>query len=184
LSYGDGVQIVNALKKLPEQVKNILKQNDKIAAVAKKYAKYEDCLFLGRQLMFPIALEGALKLKEISYIHAEGYPAAEMKHGPIALICEDCPSVFLVTSGETFSKSLANVQEVKARKGEVICIATEDCDIPDGLVDETILIPECHEIVKPILMSIPIQLFSYHVALERGCDVDKPRNLAKSVTVE
>ena len=184
LSYGDGVQIVNALRALPEQVKEILKLNDKIAAVAKKYAKYEDCLFLGRQLMFPIALEGALKLKEISYIHAEGYPAAEMKHGPIALICEDCPSVFLATSGEIFSKSLANVQEVKARKGKVICIASEDCDIPDGLVDDTILVPECHEIVKPILMSIPIQLFSYHVAVERGCDVDKPRNLAKSVTVE
>lgn len=184
LSYGDGVDIVKALKAVPEQVEEILKQNDKIAAIAKKYAKYEDCLFLGRQLMFPIALEGALKLKEISYIHAEGYPAAEMKHGPIALICEECPSVFLATSGEIFHKSLANVQEVKARKGKVICIATAECDIPQGLVDDIVLVPECHEITKPILMSIPIQLFSYHVALERGCDVDKPRNLAKSVTVE
>ena len=184
LAYGDGVEIVKALRTVPEQVKEILKQNDKIASIAKKYAKYEDCLFLGRQLMFPIALEGALKLKEISYIHAEGYPAAEMKHGPIALICEDCPSVFLAASGEIFNKSLANIQEVKARKGKVICIATEGCDIPDGLVDDTILVPECHEIVKPILVSIPIQLFSYHVAVERGCDVDKPRNLAKSVTVE
>ena len=115
LSYGDGIEIVKALKKVPEQVEEILKQNDKIAGIAKKYAKYEDCLFLGRQLMFPIALEGALKLKEISYIHAEGYPAAEMKHGPIALICEECPSVFLATSGEIFQKSLANLQEVKAR---------------------------------------------------------------------
>jgi glucosamine--fructose-6-phosphate aminotransferase (isomerizing) len=184
LSYGDGVEIVRALKQVPDQVEEILKQNDKIAAIAKKYANYEDCLFLGRQLMFPIALEGALKLKEISYIHAEGYPAAEMKHGPIALICEDCPSVFLATSGEIFHKSLANVQEVKARKGKVICIASDDCEIPEGLVDDSILIPEAHEIVQPILMSIPIQLFSYHVALERGCDVDKPRNLAKSVTVE
>jgi glucosamine--fructose-6-phosphate aminotransferase (isomerizing) len=184
LSYGDGVEIVKALKQVPAQVEEILKQDDKIAAIAKKYAKYEDCLFLGRQLMFPIALEGALKLKEISYIHAEGYPAAEMKHGPIALICETCPSVFLATSGEIFHKSMANVQEVKARKGKVICIATEDCDIPKGLVDDIILVPECHEIVMPILMSIPIQLLSYHVALERGCDVDKPRNLAKSVTVE
>ena len=184
LSYGDGVEIVKALRTVPEQVKELLKQNDKIACIAKKYAKYEDCLFLGRQLMFPIALEGALKLKEISYIHAEGYPAAEMKHGPIALISEDCPSVFFAASGEIFSKSLANMQEVKARKGKIICIATEGCDIPDGLVDDLILVPECHEIVKPILMSIPIQLFSYHVALERGCDVDKPRNLAKSVTVE
>jgi glucosamine--fructose-6-phosphate aminotransferase (isomerizing) len=184
LSYGDGVEIVKALKQVPAQVEEILKQNEQIKVIAKKYAKYDDCLFLGRQLMFPIALEGALKLKEISYIHAEGYPAAEMKHGPIALICEECPSVFLATSGEIFSKSLANVQEVKARKGKVICIATADCDIPEGLVDDTILVPESHEIAKPILMSIPIQLFSYYVALERGCDVDKPRNLAKSVTVE
>jgi glucosamine--fructose-6-phosphate aminotransferase (isomerizing) len=184
LSYGDGVDIVKALKAVPAQVEEILKQNEKIAAIAEKYSKYEDCLFLGRQLMFPIALEGALKLKEISYIHAEGYPAAEMKHGPIALICETCPSVFLATSGEIFHKSLANVQEVKARKGKVICIATQECDIPEGLVDDIVLVPECHEIVKPILMSIPIQLFSYHMALARGCDVDKPRNLAKSVTVE
>jgi glucosamine--fructose-6-phosphate aminotransferase (isomerizing) len=184
LSYGDGVEIVKALRTVPEQVGELLKLNDKIASIAKKYSKYEDCLFLGRQQMFPIALEGALKLKEISYIHAEGYPAAEMKHGPIAMISEDCPSVFLATSGEIFSKSLANMQEVKARKGKIICIATEGCEIPDGLVDDLILVSECHEIVKPILMSIPIQLLSYHVALERGCDVDKPRNLAKSVTVE
>lgn len=184
LSYGDGVEIVKALKALPAQVEQVLAQNEQIATVAKKYAHYEDCLFLGRQLMFPIALEGALKLKEISYIHAEGYPAAEMKHGPIALICEKCPSVFLATSGDVFHKSLANLQEVKARKGKVICVATEGCEIPEGLVDDTILVPECHDIVKPILMSIPVQLFSYHVALARGCDVDKPRNLAKSVTVE
>ena len=184
LSYGDGVNIVKALRQVPAQVEELLKQDAKIAAIAKKYAHYEDCLFLGRQLMFPIALEGALKLKEISYIHAEGYPAAEMKHGPIALISPECPTVFLATSGETFHKSLANAQEVKARKGKVICIATDSCEIPDGLADETILVPECHEIVTPLLMTIPIQLFSYHVALERGCDVDKPRNLAKSVTVE
>ena len=184
LSYGDGIKIVKALKSLPAMVEEVLKQDENIKAIAKKYAKYEDCLFLGRQLMFPIALEGALKLKEISYIHAEGYPAAEMKHGPIALICETCPSVFLATSGEIFHKSLANVQEVKARKGKVICIATADCDIPEDLVDDTILVPACHEIIKPILMSIPVQLLSYYVALERGCDVDKPRNLAKSVTVE
>ena len=184
LSYGDGVEIVQALKSLPELVRDVLRQDDKIAGIAKRYAKYEDCLFLGRQLMFPIALEGALKLKEISYIHAEGYPAAEMKHGPIALISEQCPSVFLATSGEIFQKSLANMQEVKARKGKVICVATEDCELPEDLIDEIIRVPECHEIIQPILMSIPVQLLSYHVALERGCDVDKPRNLAKSVTVE
>jgi glucosamine--fructose-6-phosphate aminotransferase (isomerizing) len=184
LSYGDGVQIVKALKALPDQVREVLKQNEAIEKIAKEYAKYEDCLFLGRQLMFPIALEGALKLKEISYIHAEGYPAAEMKHGPIALICEDCPSVFLTTSGEIFKKSLANIQEVKARKGKVICVATDDCELPDDLIDAIIRVPECHEITQPILMSIPVQLLSYHIALHRGCDVDKPRNLAKSVTVE
>lgn len=184
LSYSEGIQIVNALKQVPAQVEQILGQDAAIAAIARNYAHYEDCLFLGRQLMFPIALEGALKLKEISYIHAEGYPAAEMKHGPIALISEDCFSVFLATSGEIFHKSMANIQEVKARKGKVICIATADCDLPEGLVDDVVLVPKCHEIVKPILMSIPVQLFSYYVALERGCDVDKPRNLAKSVTVE
>ena len=184
LSFTDGTEIVKALKALPDQVREVLKQNEKIEAIAKKYAHYEDCLFLGRQLMFPIALEGALKLKEISYIHAEGYPAAEMKHGPIALISKDCPSVFLTTSGEIFKKSLANIQEVKARKGAVICVASADCELPDDLIDEVIRVPECHEIVQPILMSIPVQLLSYHIALQRGCDVDKPRNLAKSVTVE
>ena len=184
LSYSDGVDIVNALKQLPELVETTLKTGDQIAEIAKRYARYEDCLFLGRQLMFPIALEGALKLKEISYIHAEGYPAAEMKHGPIALISEHCPSVFLATSGEIFHKSLANIQEVKARKGKVICVASEDCDIPDDLADDLVRVPDCHEIIEPIVMSIPIQLLSYYVALERGCDVDKPRNLAKSVTVE
>jgi glucosamine--fructose-6-phosphate aminotransferase (isomerizing) len=184
LSFTDGTKIVKAFKTLPDQVREVLKQNEKIEAIAKKYAHYEDCLFLGRQLMFPIALEGALKLKEISYIHAEGYPAAEMKHGPIALISEDCPSVFLTTSGEIFKKSLANIQEVKARKGKVICVASQDCELPEDLMDEIIRVPECHEIIQPILMSIPVQLLSYHIALQRGCDVDKPRNLAKSVTVE
>ncbi len=184
LSFSDGVEIVNALKDLPDRVRDVLGQSDRIAEIARRYARYEDCLFLGRQLMFPVALEGALKLKEISYIHAEGYPAAEMKHGPIALISEKCPSVFLATSGEIFHKSLANIQEVKARKGKVICIASEDCDIPEDLIDDLVLVPECHEIIKPILMCVPVQLLSYYVALERGCDVDKPRNLAKSVTVE
>lgn len=184
LSYSDGVEIVQALKSLPRAIEETLQLNESIQSLAKKYAHFENCLFLGRQLMFPIALEGALKLKEISYIHAEGYPAAEMKHGPIALINAQCPSVFLATSGEIFKKSLANVQEVKARGGPVICIASKDCEIPKDLVDDSILIPSCHEIIKPILMTIPVQLLSYYIAVERGCDVDKPRNLAKSVTVE
>ena len=184
LSYTDGVEIVQALKSMPQAIETTLQLDESIKHVAKKYAHFENCLFLGRQLMFPIALEGALKLKEISYIHAEGYPAAEMKHGPIALINPQCPSVFLATSGEIFKKSLANVQEVKARGGPIICIASQDCVIPKDLVDDSILIPRCHEIIKPILMTIPIQLLSYYIAVERGCDVDKPRNLAKSVTVE
>lgn len=184
LSFTDGIEISQALKSLPKAIEKTLQLNEQIQAIAKKYAHIEDCLFLGRQVMFPIALEGALKLKEISYIHAEGYPAAEMKHGPIALINQQCPSVFLATSGEIFKKSLANVQEIKARGGPVICIASKDCAIPEDLVDESILIPSCHEIIKPILMTIPVQLLSYHIAVERGCDVDKPRNLAKSVTVE
>jgi glucosamine--fructose-6-phosphate aminotransferase (isomerizing) len=184
LSFDDGAKIVKALKELPDQVRQVLAQSEQIAQIAKKYAKTEDFLFLGRQLMFPIALEGALKLKEISYIHAEGYPAAEMKHGPIALICPECPSVFLATTGEVFQKSLANIQEVKARKGPIICVASEDCDLPADIIDDLIKVPESHDIVRPILMSIPVQLLSYYIALERGCDVDKPRNLAKSVTVE
>lgn len=184
LSFDEGTKIVQALKELPNKVREILDQSSHIAEIAKKYARTEDFLFLGRQLMFPIALEGALKLKEISYIHAEGYPAAEMKHGPIALICPECPSVFLATSGEVFQKSLANIQEVKARKGPIICVASEDCELPADIIDDLIKVPESHDIVRPILMSIPVQLLSYYIALERGCDVDKPRNLAKSVTVE
>jgi len=184
LSYADGCNIVEALKKLPKLVEKTLESKDVIKKVAKKYAHYQDCLFLGRQLMFPIALEGALKLKEISYIHAEGYPAAEMKHGPIALISEKCPTVFLTTNGEMFQKSMANIKEIKARKGQIICIASQDCDMPEDAIDDVIQVPEAHEIIQPILMSIPVQLLSYYIALERGCDVDKPRNLAKSVTVE
>jgi glucosamine--fructose-6-phosphate aminotransferase (isomerizing) len=152
--------------------------------VAKRYARCTDFLFLGRLSLFPIALEGALKLKEISYIHSEGYPAAEMKHGPIALISERCPSVFLAPRGEIFNKVVSSMQEIKARGGPVIAIATEGCELPPGLADEVIPIPDCHEAVLPIVAAIPVQLLSYYIAVERGCDVDKPRNLAKSVTVE
>ena len=134
--------------------------------------------------MFPIALEGALKLKEISYIHAEGYPAAEMKHGPIALVSPDCPTVAIALKGEIFKKSLANIQEIKARKGPVIAITDAGKDFPEDLADEVIQLPETHEINHATLVAIPMQLLSYYIAVERGCDVDKPRNLAKSVTVE
>jgi len=134
--------------------------------------------------MFPIALEGALKLKEISYIHAEGYPAAEMKHGPLALIGPNCPTVFLVGRGEIFQKSLGNIQEIKARKGPVIAVTSNSRDFPEEIADEIIHIPDCHESIEPLLVTIPVQLLAYFIAVRRGCDVDKPRNLAKSVTVE
>lgn len=184
MSFSEGQEIVKALKQVPELVTRILEQAPKIEAIAKKYAHYEDFLFLGRQVLFPIALEGALKLKEISYIHAEGYPAAEIKHGPIALISEKCPSFFLAPQNEVLPKMIANVQEIKARKGRVIAVVTEGSEFPADLADDLITIPHSHEILHPILATIPVQLFSYYVAVERRCDVDKPRNLAKSVTVE
>ncbi|MEZ5277512.1 MAG: glutamine--fructose-6-phosphate transaminase (isomerizing) [Opitutaceae bacterium] len=184
MSFEGGVKLVEALKGLPEKVARILRLNDQIKDIATRYAHYGDFLFLGRQSMFPVALEGALKLKEISYIHAEGYPAAEMKHGPIALISEECPSVFFASSDEIFQKVVSNIQEVKARKGKVILVHAESCDVPEGLVDDAIVFPDGHEAIIPILATIPVQLLSYHIAVARSCDVDKPRNLAKSVTVE
>lgn len=184
MSFSDGVQYVNALKATPDLVRRTLEQAPRIREIAKRYAKYNDFLFLGRLSLFPIALEGALKLKEISYIHAEGYPAAEMKHGPIALISEDCPSVFFVPKGEIFNKLVSSMQEIKARNGKIIAIVTEGCELPPGLADEIIPIPDCHEAALPIIATVPVQLLSYYIAVERGCDVDKPRNLAKSVTVE
>ncbi len=184
MSFSDGVRYVSALKSVPDLVRKALTQAPHIREIAKRYAQYHDMLFLGRLSLFPIALEGALKLKEISYIHAEGYPAAEMKHGPIALISEKCPSVIFATSGEMFQKVVSSMQEIKARKGPVIAVITEGAELPEGIADDVITIPECHEAVLPIVASIPVQLLSYYIAVERGCDVDKPRNLAKSVTVE
>jgi glutamine---fructose-6-phosphate transaminase (isomerizing) len=184
MSFSDGAQFVQALKGAPDLVRTALKQAEHIRGIAKRYAHYRDMLFLGRLSLYPIALEGALKLKEVSYIHAEGYPAAEMKHGPIALVSEECPSVFIVSAGEMFPKVLSSMQEIKARKGKVIAICTESCQLPDGLADEVVVIPECHEAVLPIVATIPLQLLSYYIAVELGRDVDKPRNLAKSVTVE
>jgi glucosamine--fructose-6-phosphate aminotransferase (isomerizing) len=184
MSFTDGKEITNALKNAPGLIAQALSRADQIKEIAKRYAQHQDFLFLGRQLMFPIALEGALKLKEISYIHAEGYPAAEMKHGPIALVSPDCPTVAIALKGEIFKKSLANIQEIKARKGLVIAITDAGKDFPEDLADEVIQLPETHEINHATLVAIPMQLLSYYIAVERGCDVDKPRNLAKSVTVE
>ncbi len=184
MSFSDGVTYVKALKAAPDLVRKALEQAPHIKEIARRYARFADMLFLGRMSLFPIALEGALKLKEISYIHAEGYPAAEMKHGPIALISAECPSVFFAPSGEILNKIVSSMQEIKARKGPIIAIVTEGVELPAGLADDVIVIPECHEAVLPIVASIPVQLLSYYIAVERGCDVDKPRNLAKSVTVE
>ncbi len=184
MSFEQGTELVRELKKLPSLVKQILAQADTYKAIAEKYAHHTDFLFLGRQLMFPLALEGALKLKEISYIHAEGYPAAEMKHGPIALICPECPTVAIASQGDMLKKSISNIQEIKARKGPVIAITNAPEAFPEGLADDLIVLPECHEIALPVLASIPMQFLAYYIGIARGKDVDKPRNLAKSVTVE
>ena len=163
---------------------NVLKQNDLIKHIADIYKDAENALYLGRGYTFPVALEGALKLKEISYIHAEGYPAAEMKHGPIALIDEEMPVVVIATKGTSYEKVVSNIQEVKARKGKIIAIVTEgDTNVRD-LADHIIEIPETEENLVPLLATIPLQLLSYHIAVMRNCNVDQPRNLAKSVTVE
>ena len=184
MSFQDGLEYVAALKQAPELVTETVKLSGQILEISKKYKDMTDCLFLGRQDMFPIALEGALKLKEISYIHAEGYPAAEMKHGPIALISAECPVIVLATQPDIHEKLVSNIQEVKARGAPVIAIANRSNPLPKEIADDQILIPDCHRAVLPILASIPTQLLSYHIANLRGCDVDKPRNLAKSVTVE
>jgi glucosamine--fructose-6-phosphate aminotransferase (isomerizing) len=184
LSFADGREIVNAIRSLPELVEETLKQAGTIKAIAKKYAHHPDFLFLGRLEEFPIALEGALKLKEISYIHAEGYPAAEMKHGPIALISPECPTVIFANSGEVFSKIISNAREIGARKGPVIMVTDSPENVEKGVADDLIVIPKAHLSVRTIIETIPIQLLAYYIAVERKCDVDKPRNLAKSVTVE
>ena len=172
------------LDAIPEKVEAILKSADAIKAIAEKYKGAADALFLGRGYNFPIALEGALKLKEISYIHAEGYPAAEMKHGPIALVTETLPVVFVATKDSCHEKIVSNIQEIKARRGKVIAIISEDDDVIPGLADDVFFVPLADEIIAPMLSVIPLQLLSYYVGIAKGVDVDKPRNLAKSVTVE
>jgi glucosamine--fructose-6-phosphate aminotransferase (isomerizing) len=184
LSSSRGTQILRALEAIPKQMESILAQNEAIRRIALKYSSSEDFFFLGRQYNFPAALEGALKLKEISYIHAEGYPAAEMKHGPIAMIDEKTPTVFIVPNDSLYEKTFSNLEEIKARKGPIIAIATEGNDRISKKVDDVIFIPPTIEPLNPLLAAIPLQLLAYHIAVARGCDVDKPRNLAKSVTVE
>ncbi len=184
LSFEAGQRIIGQLEQLPELVTRALECHSKVKEVAAKYANATNFLYLGRNYNFPTALEGALKLKEISYIHAEGYPAAEMKHGPIALVDEHTPSVFLVPQGAVYDKVLSNLQEVKARGGPVIAIVDHHDPAVAALADDVIMIPTAEDFVQPIVSVIPLQLLSYEIAVLRGCDVDKPRNLAKSVTVE
>ncbi len=176
--------LIKELEAIPEKVNEILKDTTHIQAIAEKYMGATNALFLGRGYNFPIALEGALKLKEISYIHAEGYPAAEMKHGPIALVTEELPVVFVATKDSYYEKIVSNVQEIKARKGIVISVATEGDKVIPNLSNDTMFVPECDEILAPLLSVIPLQLLSYYVGVKKGCNVDMPRNLAKSVTVE
>ena len=177
-------KVMSALEEIPEKIEKALLLNDEIVKLAETYKDSRNFLYLGRGYNFPVALEGALKLKEISYIHAEGYPAAEMKHGPIALIDADMPVVVIATNSEHYEKVVSNIQEVKARKGKVIAVVSEGNTGLDKLVDHVIQVPETMEALSPLVNTIPLQLLSYHIAVMRGCNVDQPRNLAKSVTVE
>ncbi len=184
LSFESGAEIAKDLLELPNLVEETLKLSDKIAEIAKQYSRANNFLYLGRHFCYPVAMEGALKLKEISYIHAEGYPAAEMKHGPIALIDENMPVVVIAPKDALFDKIISNVREIKARGGKVIAVTTEDCHPLDEIADHIITVPKTIPMLMPIVTCIPLQLLAYHTAVLRGNDVDQPRNLAKSVTVE
>ena len=184
LSQPEGQAIAEAIMELPDKIRQVLATEKEIKAIAEKYYENKNFLYLGRGFNYPLALEGALKLKEISYIHAEGYPAAEMKHGPIALIDENMPVVFIATKDTIYDKVFSNIEEVKARKGKIIAIATEGDERIKKVADHVIYVPEVMPMLNPILSVVPLQLLAYHIALKLGCDVDQPRNLAKSVTVE
>jgi glucosamine--fructose-6-phosphate aminotransferase (isomerizing) len=184
LASNRAMHLIRALEAIPQQIEDLLAQNDRIKQIALKYAQAEDFFFLGRQYNFPVALEGALKLKEISYIHAEGYPAAEMKHGPIAMIDEKTPTVIVIPTDSLYEKTYSNLEEIRARKGPIIAVATEGNKRIAENVSDVIYVPTTAEPLTPLLTVLPLQLLAYHIAVARGCDVDKPRNLAKSVTVE
>ena len=169
---------------MPEALSRALQREPVIAEAAARFQHVRNALFLGRDLHYPIALEGALKLKEISYIHAEGYPTAEMKHGPIALIDSETPSVFVAPRGPLHAKTISNVEEIKARRGPIVAVGTEGDGELERLADVFLPVPDVPEVVQPLVAVVPLQLLAYHVARLRNCDIDKPRNLAKSVTVE
>jgi glutamine---fructose-6-phosphate transaminase (isomerizing) len=177
-------ELITELETVPDKVESMISMNSYIEELSAKFKDAQNFLYLGRGYNFPVALEGALKLKEISYIHAEGYPAAEMKHGPIALIDENMPIVVIATKKGHYEKVVSNIQEVKARNGVVIAVVTQGDTAVKAIADYIIEIPEIAEPLTPILANIPLQLLSYHIAVMRGCNVDQPRNLAKSVTVE
>jgi glucosamine--fructose-6-phosphate aminotransferase (isomerizing) len=184
LSSADGLEMIDELEAIPDKIASILKQTDRIKAIAEKHAHAEGMLFMGRQANYPVAMEGALKMKEISYIYASGHPSAELKHGIIALVKPDMPSVFIAPDDAVFDKNVSNIEEVLARKGPVIAVTTEGRTELERLTEDVIYVPDCPSYLSPLLTVIPLQLFSYYTAVARGCDVDKPRNLAKSVTVE
>src|SRR5207244_8128690 len=184
MSVIKGREVAEAMLALPAQVQSILDSAKEIEAIADRFVTATNFLYLGRGYNFPVALEGALKLKEISYIHAEGYPAAEMKHGPIALIDDAMPVVFIAPHDAVFDKVVSNIQEVKARGGKVVCITSQHEPVLDGIIDYEIRVPQTIDMLYPILTVIPLQLLAYYIAVKRGLNVDQPRNLAKSVTVE
>jgi glucosamine--fructose-6-phosphate aminotransferase (isomerizing) len=184
LSSADGLEMIDELEAIPDKITSILKQADKIKAIADKHCNAEGMLFMGRQANYPVAMEGALKMKEISYIYASGHPSAELKHGIIALVKPDMPSVFIAPDDAVFDKNVSNIEEVLARKGPVIAVTTEGRTELERLTEDVIYVPDSPSYLSPLLTVIPLQLFSYYTAVARGCDVDKPRNLAKSVTVE
>ncbi|HEV3203535.1 MAG TPA: glutamine--fructose-6-phosphate transaminase (isomerizing), partial [Gemmataceae bacterium] len=184
LSSIQGSRMIDELRAMPDVLRQTLQCHDSVQRIAKKYYTVRNFLYLGRQFLYPVALEGALKMKEISYIHAEGYPAAEMKHGPIALVDKETPSVFLIPRGAVFDKVMSNLEEIKARGGPVIAIACEGDEEVAARAEDVIYVPRVPDYLQPLVAVVPLQLLAYHIALLRGCDVDKPRNLAKSVTVE
>ena len=180
----DYAKVVKELAAMPEKIEEVLKVNDRVKDLSRTFTYARNFLYLGRGFSYPVALEGALKLKEISYIHAEGYPAAEMKHGPIALIDSDMPVVVIATHNAMYEKVLSNIQEIKARKGRVIALVSKGDDTISKIADEVIELPDTLECLEPLIASIPLQLMAYHIAVCKGKNVDQPRNLAKSVTVE
>ena len=184
LDIQDYTEMIQELDYIPGKIEIALKQNERIEWMAREFTYASNFLYLGRGWNYPVALEGALKLKEISYIHAEGYPAAEMKHGPIALIDKDMPVVFIATNHSTYEKVLSNIQEVKARDGKIIAIISQNDVLARKMADYVIEIPETECLYSPLLATVPLQILAYHIAVMRGCNVDQPRNLAKSVTVE